>query len=187
MSSEGKQAQPELFPNFTQEQNEPRPVKKIIFPQKKLKITLPYEGIFLLIIGFMMVVIISFSLGVEKGKRIKSAQLTPLSLRESQEPIRSSQKTAMGLLPVHEEISKEKEALPVDHSRPYTIQVVTYRRKGYAREEMARLEKRGYQPFIITSGEYIQLCVGTYSNQKEARQLQKILKKTYRDCYVRRR
>ncbi len=74
-----------------------------------------------------------------------------------------------------------------DTNKPYTIQLLTHRKKELAEGEVKNLKLGGFFSFIIPSGEYYQVCVGQYASKEEARlDLGRFLTK-YKDCFLRRK
>ena len=74
-----------------------------------------------------------------------------------------------------------------DPARPYSIQLVTYKKKEYAEKEMKTLRRSGFFSTIIPSGDYYQVCVGQYASNNEARRDLAYFRVKYKDCYLRRR
>lgn len=135
-----------------------------------------YERITLILIGSAIMSIVSFSLGVERGKKLaltaKSESITGPKVEsvpapESQEIIQP---------PIH------KDA-PVN----YTIQVASYENKASAEREAETLRKNGLLSLILAKGKYTVVCVGNFSNRETAKALLSELKKQkrYRDCLIR--
>jgi len=136
-----------------------------------------YEKTVLVIIGFITVAIIAFSLGVEKGKKVAAYQQPIAVLRQpavaAQTPIVISQAPA---------VASQPPAL----IGAYTIQVASYLTKSMAQKEAAALKGKGHLTQLLTKGKYIVVCVGNFSNQNSAEPLLTELKKRYRDCRIRR-
>lgn len=136
-----------------------------------------YEKTILIVIAILIASIVSFSLGVEKGKRIKN-------------PVKPEVNTYVklneNLLP-KEEATKEQVALVSNFKRDtYTIQVASFKTDTYAKKEAESLKRRGYIPITLNKGEHVILCVGNYSNKEEAQALLSELRKYYKDCRIRR-
>ena len=74
----------------------------------------------------------------------------------------------------------------VDLSKPYTIQVASYKDVQYAQMEEVGLKKKGYETLILTKGDYSILCVGRFTNKDEANGFARRLKYQYKDYVVRR-
>lgn len=143
------------------------------------------ERIILIIIGIVATAIISFSLGVENGKRltllnnnsrydigIKTKQVLPNRVVK-QEPPAITQPL---ISPVKSEPDKQA----------FTIQLASYKTKTYAEKEAQVLKKRGLSPIVLTKGNYTVLCVGIFSNKEKAQSLLSQLEKRYTGCRIRR-
>lgn len=165
---------------------------------KKIMLNLSYENLILFFIVFIMLLVIFFSLGVEKGRRI--------ALKTEQTIIdRGVQKVIEKKAPAEEKkvetitskIDKTKEVESTKTNKtteekitevslkPYTIQVIAFKKAEYAEKEMERLKNEGYDVFMIPSNEWIQVCVGKYANKEESKKDFDILKKKYPTCYIR--
>jgi cell division septation protein DedD len=71
--------------------------------------------------------------------------------------------------------------------KPYTIQLVTHRKKALAEAEVNAIRKKGLTSFIIPSGEYFQVCVGQYSSKEEASKDLAFFQSKHKDSFLRRR
>lgn len=144
-----------------------------------------YEKTILVIISLVMTGIVSFSLGVEKGKRLallKNTRLdTALNMRPSDKLMPKKQDRASAIK--KEEAVKEPGPL---EKQGYVIQLASYKTKTHAEKEMELLKKRGLSPLILSKGSYAVLCVGNFPNRETAQSLLSELKKRYNDCYIRR-
>ena len=155
-----------------------------------------YEKTILIIIGIVITGIISFSLGVDKGRRLSSSNNNSrfdFALKSGEPKIREAsapkgrQLQDNPLRPVTapagsiEEEPKVKEYIAV-----YTIQLASYRTKTSAQKEAETLKKKGLPPLILSKGGYAVLCVGSFSNREAAQSTLSELKKRYQDCYIRR-
>lgn len=135
-----------------------------------------YEKTILITIGFVFISIVSFSLGVEKGK--KTAALK-----------NSMRIDLVGATPAEVvDVVKPKEvSLPAQiRSQGYVIQLASYKARRSAQQEAEILKKKGLSPLILAKGNYMVLCVGNFSSREIAQPLLTELKRKYRDCYIRR-
>ena len=73
-----------------------------------------------------------------------------------------------------------------DESKPYTIQVASYKDVKYAEKEAVGLKKKGYETLIMAKGDYSILCVGKFPSKDEASSFARRLKSQYKDYVVRR-
>jgi hypothetical protein len=124
-----------------------------------------YEKTILIIISLALTGIVSFSLGVEKGKRVSIAT------------------QAADKLAPKSEVLKQPEA---PQKQNYIIQLASYKTRMHAQKEVELLKKRGLSPLVLSKGSYTVLCVGNLSNRETAQSLLSELKKRYKDCYIRR-
>ena len=192
-----KERQGELFSEFeTVSAKGPQyALRRNITLGKKIAINLSYENAVLLFIAFIMLAVVIFSLGVEKGKRAAAkvtaaAKETPAApVAEAPARIKEAEKITPGAPEKAEKTENKKPAPPPAKEeaadRPYTIQIVALKDKAAAEREMARLKKEGYDAFIIPSDKWIQICVGRYANKKDSEKDFKELKNKYPSCYFR--
>lgn len=129
-----------------------------------------YEKTILVIISLVVTSIISFSLGVEKGKRLSLALTT-------QQPPPSD-----NLAP---KIQNPSDSEP-PQKQGYIIQLASYKTRIHAQKEIELLKKRGLSPLVLSKGNYTVLYVGNLPNKETAQSLLAELKQRYRDCYIRR-
>lgn len=155
-----------------------------------------YEKAILVIICSISIAIISFSLGVERGRRIalinsdahfdiaaKVALPSPVNIPNQYQPV--IQKQNQPLIKNTEAIKPQQIK---ESTQKYTIQVASYQTKKYAQQEAELLRKKGLNPLLIFKGKYTVLCVGNFSNQQEARALLSEIKgqKRYASSIIRR-
>jgi len=143
-----------------------------------------YEKVILLTIAILITGIISFSFGVERGKRIV------LSANKSVESAKV-ESVSIPLAPEPAPVMVKKEILfeqtPVlASSGSFTIQVASFKNKGSALKEVEVLKKKGMTTQLIKKGQYTILCVGNFPNKETAQPLLSELRKRYNRCYIRR-
>lgn len=134
---------------------------------------LRYEKTVLIIIGFIITAVSSFSLGVEKGKRSVISKSKPTLDIAIKKPVSAP--------PV--QVPRTKEILV---PQGFTIQLASYQTATYANKEAEKLKKKGLSPLVLPKGSYQVLCVGNFSDRKTAMSLLSELKKQYKDCFIRR-
>lgn len=141
-----------------------------------------YEKATLIIIAILITGIISFSLGVERGKKIVfKVQEDKLS-----EPVKT-QSPAPLLKPMIQKDEVVKPVLAVMQQQgAFTIQVASFKTKVNAQKEAEILKKRGFATSILTKGSYVVLCVGNFLNKEAAQPLLSELNKRYGSCTIRR-
>ena len=212
-----KQSQFELFPGT---QGAQARVDKPRFFFASL--TLSIENLVVMSIVILMLVVLSFSLGVEKGKQVSRPRLREDQARAVPSPtvvlpvtqIRGME-TKKASLPVNPpvvstsgkplpqtvvspavSIPADKKALqssspsvyssPDSPSKTFTVQVASFKREEYARQEASLLKQKGFEIFVLSKGEHSVVCVGKFFQHKDAESFSTKLKKQYKDCLVRR-
>lgn len=182
--------------------------------RQKRRITVPIDKVYITLVVCIIAMIISFSLGVEKGKRIHMAKADygdykdPLSVvskeikTDASEPQQKlnvdlqaeeaqtaeTQELATQEIPAVEEPPKKdeiKEKVIEEKQIFYSIQLASYSRKDIALAEVSRLKKKGFEPILLEKGKYWALCVGRFKTKEEARTLTKNFKNSYSDCFIR--
>ncbi len=236
-----KQSQFELFPG-TQGAVTDVSKPRVFFAH----LTFSLENLVVVGIGMLLVLILSFSFGVEKGKRIMIARYTSQKERSASgsEPInghsvppvggaqakpqlpltpspdldRASRKPPSLSVPNQDAGSTISSAVAklIEHKlaapeaanesgqtspavvyspakdfpdKPYTVQVASFKTDEYAQKEAAALKEKGYDILVMPKGQHTIVCVGRFSDQKEAERFSDGFKrknKEYQDCLVRR-
>lgn len=143
-----------------------------------------YEKAVLLVIALVVTSVVSFSLGVEKGKRL--ALIRPDARFDT-----AKKNTKSGPLPAAQsgqETTEYASRVPAQTAGygAYTIQLASFSTKSTAQKEMAALKKKGLTALTLVKGEYIVLCVGNFPTKESAQMLLTQLKKSYKGCYIRR-
>jgi hypothetical protein len=138
-----------------------------------------FEKMILVIIGMATISIISYSLGVERGKNhIAAKTIIPMPVKIPN--ISDSLPRA-----IEKQNNIEQQKIKED-IWGFTIQLASYRTKTYAQKEADELKKKGFSPIIFTKGDYIVLCVGSFNNKESAQSMLSQFKNRYQGCYIRR-
>jgi cell division septation protein DedD len=135
-----------------------------------------YEKVVLIIILLLVTSIISFSLGVEKSRRIGVNQPQVVEPPKKVEPLN----------PPAEFKPVAQAPAVLSQVGQYTIQVASFKGSTYAKKEAEQLNKRGFKAFTLKKGKYVILCVGNFVNKETAQPLLSELSKYYKSCYIRR-
>jgi len=144
-----------------------------------------YEKAILIIIGFVITGIASFSLGVEKGKNFILLKTdSHLDIAVLPKPS-STVSTPKQITKDQQYQSKEKDELK-EYIQNYTIQVASFLKRVNARKEADTLKRKGLSPLVLSKGKFSIVCVGNFSKRKEAESLLPKLRKRYQDCLIRR-
>ncbi len=181
--------------DFITGSNEPRREKSKWSFTDLFKVTLNPEHIIIGLVFAIMLSLISFSLGVEKGKKIVSVQTKDekIVIKDDVATKKKEAEPQIKEVTVKEEKPKliEKKAPASIETKEinvdaYTIQVASFKKKSFAEKEAVRLQKYGYEIVILPKGEYVIVCVGNFQSKKEAESFSAKLKKQYNDCIIRR-
>ncbi len=150
-----------------------------------------YEKTIMTVIGIVIIGIIAFSAGVERGKRLSVA----VRARETPPvPVSEVKKTVVTvpapLVAAPREAVKQpqKSAPPLKflEKQGYVIQLASFKNRSLADKEAKELKKLGFSPVILPKGNYSILCVGNIGDKQAATTLLSQLRKRYTDCYIRR-
>ncbi len=192
-----KQSQFELFPGALEAG------EKVLRPRVFFaSLTFSLENLIVGLIIVSMAVLLSFSLGVEKGKRIvfknPSPTASPLPTAAIV-PVKNNQPVLKSMpSEAKQEIQKPVIQKTIDSEAmkdvalkdiieaSYTIQVASFKNKDMAQQEATLLKKKGYQIFVLPKGNYSIVCVGKFLKKEQAHGILWQLKKQYKDCLVRR-
>jgi len=144
-----------------------------------------YEKTILIIIGFVITGIASFSLGVEKGKSFTLLK-TDSHLDIGVLPKSSLSVSAPKQITKDQQYQPKEEDKLKEYIQNYTIQVASFLNRINAQKEADILRRKGLSPLVLSKGKFCIVCVGNFPKRKEAESLLSKLKKQYLDCRVRR-
>jgi len=169
----------------------------------RVAVTLTLERIIFMAIGLIMLMVVTYALGVEMGKRgaAGSAVLLPenkISLVKAPQIANDAQVAGMPqpvkahLTPAALKPAAKPQtppgSIPTQNSaKPYTIFAATFSHREYAAQEMAGLKKTGFDAYIVQSGSMFRLCVGSYPSTAAAQKDLLRVKRTYKDAYLKAR
>lgn len=166
-------------------------------------LTLSAENIIVLGIIFIVTMVVFFSVGVERGKRLVKTSLpavdeivtateeeTKLSAESVAVPkVLAPEKIGGAEKPVQDSGTEKRQVLeiPIDEHFRYTIQVASFKSLQYAQKEVKSLESRGHESFIMPKGNHQIVCVGRFSAKGEAKEYAHKIKDRYQDYLIRSR
>ena len=138
-----------------------------------------HEKSILIMMALVVTGVISFSLGVEKGKHISMLGSTQ---RMDVAQVKIPQEAPAKITPA------QQPAQPVQEvpREGYVIQLASYKTRVTAQKEAESLKKRGLSPLVLSKGSYAVLYVAGFPNREKAKLALGELKKRFKDCYVRR-
>jgi len=71
-------------------------------------------------------------------------------------------------------------------NKRYTIQVASFQKDDFAKQEENSLKGLGYPTIVRASGHFSILCVGSFNDKQEAEGILRRLRSKYHDCFIRR-
>lgn len=199
----------DFLSNSPEEKIKKPSLKGLTKPDKK-KFTITHDRLNVIAILFIIILAIVFAAGVEIGKGGKGYRLqagdgggptlspkdVPMPAKDQNTPGEAAPDTT-NIAAQLASVKKEPPPQPIEVSKKiptktpsgkagnYTIQLVTHVNENVAKKDMLTLKNKGYKPFVIPSGKYIQVCVGSYPEKEGAIQSLKKFKNMYGDCFVR--
>jgi cell division septation protein DedD len=141
----------------------------------RFRITLRLDHLAVGAILALVLYVLVFSFGVEKGKRFALAELAAkepaIATPSPQEVAPLPEPAAAEVVPVPASQETAVEATPVTTQEPgkYTIQLITFTSRSKAEKEVERLEKLGHRSFIIPAGKFYQVCIDAFQEMSEAK------------------
>lgn len=168
-------------------------------------IALPIDTLALLGIIVVLLLTISFSLGVERGKKITlNPAVTPeVIAKKAEAKTEFPQQTQQNILNPQpgqsisaddpyavETVQKPQPAVTqvasISSNSRYRIQVASYKKENEAWQEARMLKNKGYSATVDKKGNFAVIIVGDFSNKTDAQKNMQSLKTKYRDCFIRR-
>ncbi len=203
-------AQFELFPETAPK------FKKIKKERYLLKdLTLSVENIIVLSIVSVMMLVVFFSYGVERGKKTIAVKdsggsgsveiVSKIQVRDGGVPSESFfrnpgiqenvldigiKRKSTGELKSTESSDIFLKKKPLSEKKivedGFTIQVASFKLEKNAEKEALRLKGKGHNTFVLPKGSYSIVCVGKFAEKIQAQEFSNQLKDRYRDLLVRR-
>jgi len=174
----------DLFEQFQEADKNIKRKTRFLLPRIKDCLTITYENIIFLLIGFVISCIIFFSLGVEKGRRdiYRGTNAPNHSLRSGtgQAELKNIAEPTRKIVAPQQEKAKSLR-------QEYVIQLAAFKTKSSAEEQMKKLKQDGFAAEVKQSGDYYQLYVGGFDKKTGAEKVLSKLRERYKDCYIKRR
>jgi cell division protein FtsN len=200
---ERENIQKELFDGFDQPRRQPKRFSQL-FQKTDFSISLGAEKLVFLSIGMLMLLVVSFALGVERGKAVSLARI---DARPAQADIRPVRAVNVQTIPAQQiaktapvtvkkpivsgapqAVKAPAQAVPqvaADKSKPYTIVAVAFSKETSATAEVARFKSAGIEAFVYRNEPYYLVCIGAFANKESAQKTLMKVKQLRRDAYVR--
>lgn len=173
-----------------------------------IHVVFSHQSVMIIFICVLISLIASFTLGVEKGKLIvkntiavngpeaKATETAASAIALNSEKIQklSAEKTTPIANDVLTGKSAPKNTQTQDQVVPektettpksgFAIQVASVKTESSAKNLAESLNKKGFASFTKSSGKYIVVLAGNFTNREEAQVRLKELKKTFTDCFI---
>ena len=161
----------------------------------RFSVTLRLDHLSIVAISALVLYVLVFSFGVEKGKRFALQELAAKKTREEQiskELAKASTVKANLAAPgavkasvpdLSKQAAQNKKAdkeAAVSATSPvsaaavseakgrYTIQIITFKSKTLAEKEVEKLKSKGHQGFVIPAGKFFHVCVDRFETTHDA-------------------
>lgn len=194
--TEPQENQQELFQEFSGDPSRrPERFPSLQKTQKPILFTTNIEQLILAVILLVLSGCFVFFLGILRGRAIApherniSAPRLPRPAAPMPVSVPAPIKVFSAPPAVANTTAQKAMASPLvlDETKPYTIQLVTHKKKVLAEKEVASLRRNGHLSWIIPSGEYHQVCAGQYRDREDAKKALRLFSSKYKDCFLRRR
>jgi septal ring-binding cell division protein DamX len=157
-------------------------------------IVIPVDTAILLIVVIILLFVIAFSWGMERGRRLTLGALAKEAGSQEEKTKAEALKTKK-IRETEEKKEEEKNSKDLQEKRSnaaaktehklYRIQVASFYKLSSANQEAKELKDKGYSVKIGKKGKYSVVYVGNFNDKKEAEKKLKKLKKDYQDCILR--
>ncbi len=150
----------------------------------RFRVTLRLDHLAVAAILALVLYVLVFSFGVEKGKRFALDELKAEKVKQEQMTKEGSERQAVTPEPATPKASETESEVPQaappagENPSPaetsetlgkYTIQLITFTSRSRADQEVERLKKLGHESFVIPAGKFYQVCVDAFQNMGEAK------------------
>ena len=141
-------------------------------------------------------IVIAFSLGVERGRTAGGKNLKDTTKIDSLKVNDGNLADKKDTQVVKEKViiqdkdrvkSQERLKEKKTNLKEYMVQVASYLKEYIAKTEKKHLENSGFPVCLSKSGKYLVIYVGGFDTKKEAEKIKSKLKKRYSDCFVKKR
>ena len=105
---------------------------------------------------------------------------------EHSAPLRTTNAPPLRRAPILTPVSTPPIAVAtiVPTEKPYTVQLVTYRKREYAEAELNTVRKMGFSGYVVQKGEYFLVYAGQYASKEEAKKDLNVFHPKYKDSFL---
>jgi len=155
-------------------------------------ITIHLDTIIFLCIINILVLVVSFSIGMEKGRKVAKNDVKPLIKESSVQIVQKKapkiKKPAVSVAAKQEVVAKKKVKSEKKKSNvpfnSYIVQLASYSKEHLAYSEKRYLDGIGLRASISKKGTYNVLYVGKFGTKAEAEKTKTKLRNRYNDCFI---
>ena len=179
-----------------------------LFQKADFSVSLSAEKLVFVSIGIIMLLVVFFALGVERGKAvsaISAKQKIVTAVQPATQPHTAAvvpvkqalrvnaANAATGAAPTDKalppvakkpQVTAQPQA-PDNKGKPYTIVAAAFSKEVFAVAEVSRLKAGGIEAFVYHSEPYYLTCVGAFTSKDTAQKTLSKVRQTHRDAYVR--
>ena len=161
---------------------------------KGYRVVLPVDVLILSGVVIVLLLTLSFSLGIEQGKKITRKGVKQ-ELEQTKDTIENNADVTIEKADLDEKIETQPEVSPEpefvkeqkeEKREGYHIQVASFQKERSAKKEAENLRDKGFPVVVDKKGKYVVVYVGRFNNETEAKHTLRVLKKKYKDCILRR-
>ena len=160
---------------------------------KRKFINIPLDSLLLIGIINVFIIVFSFTLGIDHGKKLalarpKAGTYVPQKAPKSVTPAPGTDTAMPRLAPGKDESDPANTAGENDgpEENRYIVQVASYLQQTMASKEKEHLASQGFPAGVKKSGKYLVVYVGEFASRKTAEEAKIRLRKRYNDCFIRR-
>lgn len=159
------------------------------FPKSSFGITLSLERAIFISITIIMMMVVIYALGVERGK-VLGRRLSASWPRQAQ-MLAPAVTIALPAKPTAQPIAAQGFTSPKDKTTiqpqakdgSYTIVAATFSNKDAAQTEAERLKKNGFDAYLAKSDSYFQVRIGAYLSKEIGQKVLVRVRKIHKDAY----
>ncbi len=170
-----------------------------IFPRTDFAITLTPEKMVFAAIGVIMLMVIFFALGVEKGRSAARLKFTAaktiakdvvaapaILVNSARVPIVVTKSAAAtNITPkINSPAAVAKAQAVFDKTKPYTVVAAAFSREDLALKEVSKLKMAGLEAFVYYREPYYLACVGSFQSKDGAQKILNKVRQMHQDAYV---
>lgn len=199
MKDQTQENQPDLFSQPLPEKQRSEPLQELRRSPQPILLHTTLEQIIFYAIVFVLYSCAIFFFGVLRGKALvgPATSIAPpvSSARQVDRPTSApagvpiAPQRASGTAVPDQPVRVATQAITTtsDPTKPYTIQLLSHRKKDYADRDAAALRRTGVVTFVSRKGDYYIVCAGQYSTSDEAASDLRYFRQKYKDCFLRRK